>query len=66
MEQFSRTTNGGANWISQSSGTTNYLYGVSFTNANNGTAVGVGMVQFSEPQTAEQIGLHKQVEQQTI
>ena len=31
-----RTTNGGTNWTSQSSGTTNWLYGVSFTDANNG------------------------------
>ena len=35
-----RTTNGGTTWTSQSSGTTNYLYGVSFTDANTGTAVG--------------------------
>ena len=37
-----RTTNGGTNWTSQSSGTTNHLYGVSFTDANTGTAVGGG------------------------
>jgi hypothetical protein len=37
-----RTTNGGANWTSHSSGTSVYLYGVSFSDANNGTAVGVG------------------------
>ena len=35
-----RTTNGGTTWTSQTSGTTNYLYGVSFTDANTGTAVG--------------------------
>jgi photosystem II stability/assembly factor-like uncharacterized protein len=35
-----RTTDGGALWTSQSSGTTNSLYGVSFTDANTGTAVG--------------------------
>ena len=29
-----RTTDGGVNWIAQSSGTTNHLYGVSFTDAN--------------------------------
>jgi hypothetical protein len=34
------TTNGGASWSPQSSGTTNYLYGVAFTDANNGWAVG--------------------------
>ena len=32
-----RTTNGGTNWTSQTSGTTNDLYAVSFTDANNGT-----------------------------
>ena len=37
-----RTTNGGNEWFSQSSGTTNILRGVSFTDANNGTAVGDG------------------------
>ena len=37
-----RTTNGGTNWTSQTSGTTNDLWGVSFTDANNGTAVGFG------------------------
>jgi len=36
-----RTTNGGADWTSQSSGTTEYLFGVSFTDENNGTAVGL-------------------------
>jgi len=35
-----RTTNGGINWTSQSSGTTNWLWSVSFTDANTGTAVG--------------------------
>ena len=34
------TTNGGATWVSQSSGTTEYLLGVSFTDANTGTVVG--------------------------
>jgi hypothetical protein len=34
------TTNGGANWVSQSSGTTNSLLGVAFTDANTSTAVG--------------------------
>ncbi|MDZ7624085.1 MAG: YCF48-related protein [Ignavibacteriaceae bacterium] len=35
-----RTTNGGANWIAQTSGTTNILRGVSFTDENKWTAVG--------------------------
>jgi hypothetical protein len=35
-----RTTNGGASWVEQTSGTTNWLYSVSFTDANTGTAVG--------------------------
>ena len=35
-----RTTNGGTNWISQSSGTTDDLISVSFTDSDNGTAVG--------------------------
>jgi hypothetical protein len=35
-----RTTNGGTNWITQTSGTTSILYGVSFIDANTGTAVG--------------------------
>ncbi|TLY31411.1 MAG: T9SS type A sorting domain-containing protein [Ignavibacteria bacterium] len=35
-----RTTNGGAVWSEQTSGVTNFLYGVSFTDANRGTAVG--------------------------
>ena len=37
-----RTTNGGNDWINQSSGTTNILYGVSFADANNGAAVSYG------------------------
>jgi hypothetical protein len=37
-----RTTDGGTTWMSQSSGTKNYLYGVFFTDSNRGTAVGVG------------------------
>jgi photosystem II stability/assembly factor-like uncharacterized protein len=37
-----RTTNGGAIWATQSSGTTNTLRGVSFTDNNTGTAVGDG------------------------
>src|SRR5262249_42734877 len=32
-----RTTDGGTTWTEQSKGTTNSLYGVSFTDANNGT-----------------------------
>jgi hypothetical protein len=35
-----RTTNGGTDWILQPSGTTEYLYAVSFIDANNETAVG--------------------------
>ena len=35
-----RTTNGGATWTSQTSGTTHSLRGVSFTDSDNGTAVG--------------------------
>ena len=35
-----RTTDGGQNWVSQLTETTVQLYGVSFTDANNGTAVG--------------------------
>src|SRR5205814_1458906 len=35
-----RTTDGGATWKQQSSGTTHWLYGVFFTDANTGTAVG--------------------------
>jgi hypothetical protein len=37
-----RTTDGGTTWVSQISGTTNWLYSVSFTDANTGTAVGDG------------------------
>ena len=35
-----RTTDGGATWSPQSSGTTNTLRGVSFTDANTGTEIG--------------------------
>ncbi|MBL7129660.1 MAG: T9SS type A sorting domain-containing protein [Ignavibacteria bacterium] len=35
-----KTTNGGTNWFSQTSGTTNDLRGVSFTDVNTGTVVG--------------------------
>jgi len=35
-----RTTDGGANWVGQLSGTKLVLYGVSFSDVNNGTAVG--------------------------
>ena len=35
-----QTANGGQQWSSQPSVTFNYLYGVSFTDANTGTAVG--------------------------
>ncbi|MBU1423158.1 MAG: hypothetical protein KKG06_08270, partial [Bacteroidetes bacterium] len=37
-----RTTNGGALWTTQTSGTTAWLLSVSFTDANTGTAVGSG------------------------
>ena len=37
-----RTTDGGATWVTQSSGTTAQLSDVSFVDANNGTAVGGG------------------------
>jgi hypothetical protein len=37
-----RTTNGGATWSAQSSGTPNFLSSVFFTDANTGTAVGQG------------------------
>jgi photosystem II stability/assembly factor-like uncharacterized protein len=37
-----RTTDGGATWTSQASGTNNPLFGVAFTDANTGTAVGDG------------------------
>lgn len=35
-----KTSDGGASWIQQNSGTTKALYGVSFVNENFGTAVG--------------------------
>ena len=35
-----RTTDGGDSWTPQTSGTTKTLYGVSFTDANNGTICG--------------------------
>jgi photosystem II stability/assembly factor-like uncharacterized protein len=35
-----RTTDGGNTWVSQTSGTTNALFSVSFTDVNHGTAVG--------------------------
>ena len=35
-----RTTDGGNNWTIQSSGTTQTLWGVSFTDSNSGTARG--------------------------
>ena len=35
-----KTTDGGNNWVPQSSGTANMLFGVSFIDANTGTAVG--------------------------
>ena len=35
-----QTTNGGEQWNGQPTVTFNYLYGVSFTDANTGTAVG--------------------------
>ena len=35
-----KTTNAGTNWISQSSGTSNELFSVYFTNLNIGFAVG--------------------------
>jgi len=37
---FLRTTDGGTTWTEQSSGTTTWLFGVSFTDSKNGTAVG--------------------------
>ena len=37
-----RTTNGGATWVAQNSGTRNLLRGVSFSDATTGTAVGSG------------------------
>ncbi|TLY26421.1 MAG: hypothetical protein E6K64_01485 [Nitrospirae bacterium] len=38
--EFLRTTDGGATWIPQASGTYKGLLGVSFTDSNTGTAVG--------------------------
>jgi photosystem II stability/assembly factor-like uncharacterized protein len=35
-----RTTDGGATWVAQHSGTTNDLHDVSFVDANTGTVVG--------------------------
>ena len=35
-----QTRDGGTTWVAQDSGTTKTLYGVSFTDANTGTAVG--------------------------
>ncbi len=40
MEQYLRTINGGTNWITQISGATERLRGVSFADALTGTAVG--------------------------
>ena len=37
-----RTTDGGANWTMQTSGTPNDFYGICFSNANTGTIVGAG------------------------
>lgn len=37
-----KTTNGGATWVLQTSGTTASFYGVSFSDANNGLIVGSG------------------------
>jgi photosystem II stability/assembly factor-like uncharacterized protein len=37
-----RSTDGGASWTLQSSGTTSWLLGVSFTDAETGTVVGWG------------------------
>jgi photosystem II stability/assembly factor-like uncharacterized protein len=37
-----RTTDGGATWSVQASGTTDVLYGVSFADTETGTAVGDG------------------------
>jgi hypothetical protein len=36
-----RTTDGGQNWVTQTSGIIQWLIGVSFTDSNNGTAVGL-------------------------
>ena len=35
-----RTTDGGVSWVLQSKGTSEFLYGVCFTDVNNGVAVG--------------------------
>lgn len=37
-----RTTDGGNSWLSQSSGTSNFLLGVAFLDAHTGIAVGYG------------------------
>jgi photosystem II stability/assembly factor-like uncharacterized protein len=57
-----RTTNGGNSWIPQTSGTTKTLYGVSFTDANNGTVVGFefgGTGIILRQQTGETVGSNK-------
>ena len=41
MERSIKTTDGGANWIPQYSGTQAVLKSVSFPDANNGTVVGL-------------------------
>ena len=35
-----KTSDGGRNWLTKISGTTNHLWGVSFNDRNNGTVVG--------------------------
>ena len=45
FEVITRTTDGGINWTTQTSGTTNYLTGVSFTDSENGIAVGDGGIR---------------------
>ena len=50
-----RTTDAGNSWTIQTSGTTENLWAVSFTDANNGTAAGEG-VRFSGPQMEATIG----------
>ncbi len=42
-----RTTDGGSSWVSQTSGTTDVLVGVFFTDAMTGTAVGGSLDPFS-------------------
>ena len=37
-----KTTDGGSHWTAQDSATTDHLWDVSFSDANNGTAVGEG------------------------